>query len=286
MKTEKRHFLVVASASRGARFFVKKALSQGHDVRALCRAENDAAALQRMQDLLASTVLTPGGPTPHVTSGKLTARNSNILKPETYADLLSENPSIDAICCFVGVTKMKAMMSSKTTLYTDTIRAIVRGQENSRWVETFYHGSVGTEGVPGEGVTAWPANYYPFSNVTQLIFPVFKDVTRSEAILAEAQSRGLEFVIFRPSRLFDGPAKRQYGYSFDTTGLDKEDLPLRYAKRSISREDTAEEILRVATLPTTERAKWHGHGIYLVDMKEKYFVQKSKRHFSAASASS
>ena len=30
---------------------------------------------------------------------------------------------------------------------------------------------------------------------------------------------------------------------------------------SISREDVAEEILRVATLPESERVKWHGHKV-------------------------
>ena len=48
---------------------------------------------------------------------------------------------------------------------------------------------------------------------------------------------------------------------------------MKLAKRSIGREDTAEEILRVATLPEKERTKWHGHGEYLVDMKEKYFAR-------------
>ena len=35
----------------------------------------------------------------------------------------------------------------------------------------------------------------------------------------------------------------------------------------ISREDVAEEFLRLATLPASERAGWHGHGVYLADMK-------------------
>jgi len=68
-------------------------------------------------------------------------------------------------------------------------------------------------------------------------------------------------VIFRPTGLTNSPAKRQYGYSFDTTGLNKEELPLRHAKMSISREDVVEEILRVATLPESERVKWHGHKV-------------------------
>ena len=44
-------------------------------------------------------------------------------------------------------------------------------------------------------------------------------------------------------------------------------FPLRNAKTTISREDVAEEILRVATLPDHERAGWFGHGVYLVDRK-------------------
>ncbi len=37
---------------------------------------------------------------------------------------------------------------------------------------------------------------------------------------------------------------------------------------TISREDVAEEILRVSTLPDSEREMWFGHGVYLVDMKK------------------
>lgn len=271
MKHKKRHFLVVAAASRGARFFIKKALRQGHDVTALCRAADDEAALKRMNDVLENTNLTPNGMAVKYTAGKLKAKNSNILKPETYARLLKEDESIDVICCFVGVTKVKDMINAKNTLYTDTIQAIVDGQRNSRWVETLYHGSVGTEGVPGKSITAWPANYNRLSNLVQVIFPIFKNVTKSEAILAKAQSEGLNFIIFRPAALKDTPAKRRYKYVFDTTALDSEELPLRYAKRTIGREDTAEEILRVATLPNDERTQWYSHGVYLVDMKDKYF---------------
>ena len=271
MNQKKRHFLVIASASRGARFFVKKALQQGHDITAICRAENDQAALKRMTELLQTTNLTDGGIPVAEVPGNLKAKNSNILKADMYKKLLEEDPTIDAICCFVGVTKIKEMLNAKNTLYTDTIKAVVEGQRKSRWVETFYHGSVGSEGLPGESITAWPANFSFLANMVQLIFPIFKDVTKSEVFLAQAKNEGLKFVIFRPAELKDTPAKRRYGYSFDTTGLDKDDLPLRYAKKTIGREDTAEEILRVATLPQEERSKWHGHGVYLVDMKEKYF---------------
>ena len=50
--TIRHHFLVITAASRGAQFFVKKALQQGHSVTALCRAVDDAGALDRMQALL------------------------------------------------------------------------------------------------------------------------------------------------------------------------------------------------------------------------------------------
>ncbi len=55
-----------------------------------------------MEELLAGTTLTEGGLTPTGTSGKLTANNSNIFKAETFKRLLTEDPSIDALCCFVG----------------------------------------------------------------------------------------------------------------------------------------------------------------------------------------
>ena len=88
--------------SFNTRFFVKNALLQGHNVTALCRAADDAAALARMEELLAGTMLTEGGITPAGTPGKLTASNSNIFKAETFKKLLTEDPSIDALCCFVG----------------------------------------------------------------------------------------------------------------------------------------------------------------------------------------
>ena len=271
----KRHFLVVAAASRGARFFVKKALRQGHDVTALCRAYDDTAALKRMTDLLENTILTPDEYIPHPIPGKLIAKNSNILHPETYTKLLKEEPSIDSICCFVGVTSVKDMLSTDNKLYTDTIQAIVDGQRSSRWVETIYHGSVGTEGIPGQSKVKWPANYPYLANIIPRIFPIYSNVTNSESILAKAKQEGLKFIIFRPAALKDTPAKRKYGYSFDTTELKKKDLPLKYAKISIGREDTAEEILRVATLPENERAKWHGRGVYLVDMKNRFYKRYS-----------
>ena len=70
--------------------------------------------------------------------------------------------------------------------------------------------------------------------------PAVKNYLESESILAQAIAEGLLFVIFRPAFLTNGPAKRKYGYSFDTTGMDKEELPLRNTTMSISREDVSE----------------------------------------------
>ncbi len=119
-----------------------------------------------------------------------------------------------------------------------------------------------------------------------MIIPAFKEYLKSEVILAQARAEGLKFVIFRPAGLKNGSAKRQYGHSFDTTGLDKEDLPLRHAKKSISREDVAEEILRVATLPESERLKWHGHEVYLVAIKKvpREFTLPKTHHSPLASS--
>ena len=44
------------------------------------------------------------------------------------------------------------------------------------------------------------------------------------------------------------------------------DYPPRNANMTISREDVAEEILRVSTLPDLEWTMWFRHGVYLVDM--------------------
>ncbi|MGF1758734.1 NAD(P)H-binding protein [Photobacterium sagamiensis] len=274
MSKLKRHFLVVAAASRGARIFIKNALRQGHDVTAMCRAQSDHEALNRITKILNETKLTESNIPQAKNRGTLKATNISILCPESYNSILTNDLSVDAICCFVGVTKVKDMLDSKYSIYTDTISAIVEGMKQSRWVETFYHGSVGTEGIPGASVTAWPANYNVIANIMPVIFPVYKNVTESENILAQAASEGLKYVIFRPAALKDRPAKRQYGYSFDITGLNKADHPLKHAKISISREDVAEEILRVTTLPEQERKKWHGHGVYIVDMKNSYYHHK------------
>ena len=91
---------------------------------------------------------------------------------------------------------------------------------------------------------------------------------KSEVLLAEAYGSGMKFVVFRRARLSNGAARSFYGYCFDTTGWDNERLPLRNAKMTISREDVAEEILRLSTLPDSERAMWFGHGVYQVDMNK------------------
>ena len=76
----------------------------------------------------------------------------------------------------------------------------------------------------------------------------------------------MKFVVYRPAWLINGATRRSYGYCFDTTDWDNERLPLRNAKMTISREDVAEEILRVSTLSDLERTMWFGQGVYLVDM--------------------
>ena len=57
------------------------------------------------------------------------------------------NPSIDSVCCFVGVVGVRRMMSQSERLYTRTIGALIEGMRASRWVEFFYHGSSGLEGL-------------------------------------------------------------------------------------------------------------------------------------------
>ena len=96
--------------------------------------------------------------------------------------------------------------------------------------------------------------------------PAAQDCFKSEGLLAEASGSGMKFVVYRPAWLTSGATRRSYGYCFDNTGWDNERLPLRNAKMTISREDVAEEILRVSTLPYLERTIRFGHGVYLVDM--------------------
>ena len=151
----KHHFLVIAAASRGARLFTKKALRQGHSVTALCRAVDDKAALERMEKILAETSLTVGEVAEAHVPGGLQASCLNILEAQTYEHILTSHASIDRVCCFVGVTGMRQMMSRSVRLYTQTIRALIEGMRASRWVEFFYHGSSGLEGPPGESTNVF-----------------------------------------------------------------------------------------------------------------------------------
>ena len=103
--------------------------------------------------------------------------------------------------------------------------------------------------------------------ISKQIIVYAKNYFESEHILANAKEDGLKFILFRPAFLTSGIAKRNIGFCFDSTELNNKELPLEKTKMSISREDVAEEILRVATLPEIECKKYHGHGIYMVDMK-------------------
>ena len=267
--TPRHHFLVIAAASRGARFFVKKALQQGHSVTAICRALDDADALARMQALLDKTPLTHGGLPSADTPGIIQAFDRNIFDPETYQMLLNQDTSIDRVCCFVGVTSLGEMLNRDIRLYSQTIQALITGMNKSRWVEFYYHGSSGTEGIPGKNKPRLPDNFrLQWLLNLGLNIPAAQDCFKSEGLLAEATGSGMKFVVFRPAWLTNGAAGRSYGYCFDITGWDNERLPLRNAKMTISREDVAEEILRVSTLPDSEREMWFGHGVYLVDMKK------------------
>ena len=247
----KRHFLVIASASRGARFFVKKAIQRGHRVTALCRARDDAAALERMEMLLSNTRLTAGGLPQADVPGKLEARALNILEPKTYGDFLNNVTTIYRVCCFGGVVVVRWMRFQSERLYTRTIGALIEGMRASRWVEFFYHGSSGLEGPPGQAKAELPANFHPkwILNLG-LKIPAAQDCFESESLLANAALDGMKFTVFRPAWLTPGPAKRHYGFCFDTTSMEDGLFPLRDAKTTIGREDVAEEMW-VATFHTT-----------------------------------
>ncbi|MDC0255866.1 hypothetical protein OAK75_13275 [Bacteriovoracales bacterium] len=182
----KNHFLVVAAASRGALYFVKKALRQGHDVTALCRPKDGKSALERITRLLDETQLAEGGQKAAPTPGALYANNEDILNAETYRTLLANDSSIDRVCCFVGATNLRQMMSRTHLIYTKTIQAIVVGMQQSRWVEFFYHGSSGTEGIPGQNVSQLPENFKPrwILNLG-LKIPAAQNCFESEKILAK-----------------------------------------------------------------------------------------------------
>ena len=166
-----------------------------------------------------------------------------------------------------GSYELKANAEKRYHALFQTIQVLITGMINSRWVEFYYHGSSGTEGVPGKNKPRLPDNFRPQWLLNfGLKIPEAQDCFKSEGLLAEASNSGMKFVVFRPAWLTNGAAGRSYGYCFDTTGWDNERLPLRKAKMTISREDVAEEILRVSTLSDSDRAMWFGHGIYLVDM--------------------
>lgn len=221
-----------------------------------------------LKRVLSDTVLVDGRTSSVDARGVLDASSQDILDPETYRSLLDEHSSINRVCCFVGVAGVHQIMRRDAKLYTRTIQALVHGMRKSRWVEFFYHGSSGSEGLPGQNIPQLPANFRPEWILNWgLKIPAAQDCFASEMLLAEAKLSGLKFVVFRPAWLTTAPAKRSYGYCFDTTAMDDGALPLRDAKMTISREDVAEEILRVATLPEQDRVRWFGHGVYLVDMK-------------------
>ena len=124
-------FLVIAAAFRGARVFVKKAL-QSQFLTALCRAEDDARALARMQALHDKTTLTHGGLPSADAPGTKQALDRNILDPETNQMSLNQDSSIDGVSYFVGVTSLGLMLKRDIMLYSQTIQAFITGMKNSR----------------------------------------------------------------------------------------------------------------------------------------------------------
>ena len=159
--TPRHHFLVIAAASRGARFFVKEALQQNHSVTALCRAMDNAGAPVRMQALLDKTPLTHGAFPSADILGTIQAFDRNILDPETHQMVFSQDSSIDRVCCFVGTTSLGQMLKRDIRLYSQTIQALITGMINSRWVEFYYRASSGTDGIPGKNKPRLPENFCP-----------------------------------------------------------------------------------------------------------------------------
>jgi nucleoside-diphosphate-sugar epimerase len=262
-----KHILVIGGASRGAKYFIKNALNAGHNVTAICRESESQSAKDRLESILALTVLTPKKEpsSANIISGKLQVFSYNVQTAETYTKILTDYPDIDSIFSFIGPTK-DTLFNSKIKLYTKTITAIVEGMRKSRYVEFYYHSSVGSEGLPGESKTKLPAHYPWFTNILfPILYPVFKDVTESENLLAKSKKDGLRFVIFRPDALTNKKAKRNFMYTFDHAIFNKADFNLKQADKFISREDVAEEILRISTLPQNEREIYFGHAVYMVD---------------------
>ncbi|MEM1132384.1 MAG: hypothetical protein AAGH53_05565 [Pseudomonadota bacterium] len=255
----KRHFLIVAASSRCARFFALKALSQGHSVTALCRAADDAAALERMKAILREAI--GEGEEPDFSGLKAAARS--ILTPETYQSLLDEDLSIDAIACFVGPSKISEMLNPFNSIYTDTITAILSGMQRSRPVEVLYHSSVGVGGAPRDAYNYWPANFPALSSLVHILLPVFQNVRDSERLFEGPGFGHNDYIVFRPSTLKDEPA---VGGTMSLTNLSRETphkSALASAETIINREDVAEEMLRVALLDPAERSILYGSSLYL-----------------------
>lgn len=264
----KRHFLVIGGTSRVARFFIKKALLEGHVINVLCRAQTDGEALKRIYNNLLQTTLKAQHnkiEQHNFDMGSLKAHADDMHNPESYRKILINNPNIDAVVSFIGPSE-KTLFNFKMNLYTSMIRALIEGMHQSRQVEFHYHSSVGNEGVPGQSKTKLPAHYSFFLNMTfSILFPVFKNLTKSENLLAK--NGKMNFIIYRPDALIDTEAKRNFLSTFDYVQFGKNDFDLRQASKCISREDVAEEILRIATLPLEKRNVYFGHGLYLVDRK-------------------
>ncbi|MEM6827144.1 MAG: hypothetical protein AAF553_04310 [Pseudomonadota bacterium] len=255
---DQRHFLVVAASSRCARFFILKALRRGHRVTALCRAADDAAALKRMKDLLSEVA---GGEA--LEFGGLKAAARSILDPQTYCSMLDQDPTIDAIACFVGPSKITEMLNPFNSIYTDTITAILKGMEMSRPVEVLYHSSVGVGGAPKAAYNYWPANFPGVSSVVHIALPVFQNVKDSERLFESAKFGHRDYIVFRPSTLKDEPA---VGGTISLTNLSRETPhkgDLTEAETIINREDVAEEMLRVALLDRADRTALYGASLYL-----------------------
>jgi len=266
LNQNKRHFLVIAAVSRGARFFIKKALTLGHSVTGLCRAESDKAAFERLNKLLNETILTDSDAIYSEEKGKLYGKSNNILDPNCYKSILTENSDIDAVVCFVGAAaSFKEQYSHNLQIYTKTYGALIEGMEKSRWVETFIHGSSGSEGTPGKHKYIKLPSNFRLKWLIQILgnTPAAQNYFESEYILANAKKKGLHFILFRPAFLTSATAKRNYEYSIDKS----EELANKKTKMTISREDVAEEILRVTLLSEDKRNKYYGHGVYLVDLK-------------------
>ncbi|NQY98818.1 MAG: NAD(P)H-binding protein [Henriciella sp.] len=234
---------------------------------ALCRATDDDGALTRMREVLDETEITDPPRPPSDGPGKLKASNRNILEANTYADLLAADETIDGLCCFVGTTSSRQAMSPFTRLYTDTIRAILDGMAESRPVEVLYHSSVGAGGEPANAYVYWPDNYPSMSWAIAWIAPVFRNVARSERLFEEQNQPHTDYITFRPGSLKDHSAEGNYHVLVDLSKKCPFKAELSEMKTSIGREDVANEMLRVATLPEQDRKALYGSSLYLADRK-------------------